>query len=168
MLAFLMVASTAASLVILVGALRLALAQMREGSATRRKSKILEKLATHAALGNQSTALRALAARDPRAVEHALRAFIPPIRGYQSQRLVELEVLLGFEAHRFKYRTSQRLSPRLSENSSYKKPRNYGRNYNYSGAPEFVRLILRSFFCQRESRIPQSRFCHLARQAGTC
>ena len=108
LLVFLMVASIATSLFVLVAVLRLALAQVREGSAGRRKSEILEKLAMHAALGNQLTALRALAARDPRAVEHALRAFMPSIRGYQSERLVELEVLLGFEARRFRYRTSDR------------------------------------------------------------
>jgi hypothetical protein len=119
MLAFLLVAGTAASLVILVASLCFALAQIREGSAGRRKSEILERLAMHAALGNQSTALEALAKRDPRAVERALAEFIPSIRGYQSERMVELEVFLGFEARRFKYRTSHR--PTRSERKSLRR-----------------------------------------------
>ena len=106
MLALWVVTTAAAFAVIVAVSIGRAGARMWAGNPRRRESEILEKLALHTALGNQAGDLAKLASRDPRGVERALSAFMPAIRGYQSDRLANLGVILGFGVRRSRYRPS--------------------------------------------------------------
>jgi HEAT repeat protein len=93
-----LVATAAAAALLLAAMTRGRRARRREDRGRALEPEIIDRLARHAALGDQATELRALAERDRTAVARCLAGFMPAIRGYQRERLASLATTLALTA----------------------------------------------------------------------
>jgi hypothetical protein len=140
MFVFWMVASVAALMVVLGASFRNARARTHGESTSRFDTEILEKLAMHAALGNQGAEVTRLAGIDRAGVARALTALIPSIRGYQSERLVRLEASLGLDARgSHTHRTHVAMAPSRRRGGSFVRFRGPDHS-NYHAPTDYIAL----------------------------
>jgi HEAT repeats len=140
MFVFWMVASVAALVVVVGATARNARARARAESSRRLETEILEKLAMHAALGNQAAAVTRLAGIDRASTARALTAMIPSIRGYQSERLIKLEASLGFEARGSHHRRRQPGETGSPGRSAFSSRRRDAHHAMYRAPTDYVAL----------------------------
>jgi hypothetical protein len=140
MFVFWMVASVAALMVVVGAASRNARARRRAESNSRLETEILETLAMHAALGNQAAAVTRLAAIDRPSTARALKAMIPSIRGYQSERLVKLEASLGFDARGAHHDRMQQVQTGSSARGRFSARRSDSHHAMYRAPTDYVAL----------------------------